>query len=159
MDTKDILIYESGDGGELALIGGDLAMGETLYFQVYLALFGGNVEENTKTRYLLNEERFDYWANTLIWKDSPTRQFNSNTERTLKEVALNSAGRLKVIQAVESDLSYLSNLLNSDVDAQIISVNKIRIIVNFTPKTNQQNKVLQLVYDNAKNEVIIEETI
>jgi hypothetical protein len=38
-------------------------------------------------------------------------------------------------------------------------VNKIRIIVNFTPKSNQENRVLQLVYDNAKNELLIEKTI
>jgi len=47
METKDILLYESGDGGEMSIQSNDLALAETLYMQVYLAMFGGNVEEAT----------------------------------------------------------------------------------------------------------------
>jgi hypothetical protein len=159
MDTKDILLYESGSGGEMSIASNDLVMGENLYQQVYLALFGGNVEANTKPDILLNEERFDWWGNALFFKDKPTRQFNSNTERTLLEVVLNSSGRLRIIQAVNDDLGYLSELLNSTVDVEFFNTNKIRIIVMFSPKTNQENKVLQLVYDNAKKELIIEKII
>jgi len=159
MDTKDILLYESGSGGEMSIASNDLVMGENLYQQVYLALFGGNIEANTKPDILLNEERFDWWGNTLFFKDKPTRQFNSNTERTLLDVVLNSSGRLRIIQAVNDDLVYLSELLNSTVDVEFFNTNKIRIIVMFSPKTNQENKVLQLVYDNAKNELIIEKII
>jgi len=159
MDTKDILLYESGSGGEMSIASNDLVMGENLYQQVYLALFGGNVEANTKPDILLNEERFDWWGNTLFFKDKPTRQFNSNTERTLLQVVLNSYGRLQLIQAIINDLTYLSELLNSTVDVEFFNTNKIRIIVMFSPKTNQENKVLQLVYDNAKNELIIEKII
>jgi len=159
MDTKDILLYESGSGGEMSIASNDLVLGENLYQQVYLALFGGNVEANTKPDILLNEERFDWWGNALFFKDKPTRQFNSNTERTLLEVVLNSSGRLRIIQAVNDDLVYLSDLLNSSVDVEFFNTNKIRIIVMFSPKTNQEDKVLQLVYDNAKNELIIEKII
>jgi len=159
MDTKDILLYESGSGGEMSIASNDLVMGENLYQQVYLALFGGNVEANTKPDILFNEERFDWWGNALFFKDKPTRQFNSNTERTLLDVVLNSSGRLRIIQAVNDDLAYLSELLNSTVDVEFFNENKIRIIVMFSPKTNQENKVLQLVYDNAKNELIIEKII
>jgi hypothetical protein len=38
----DITIFESGDGGDLALINDDLATIEGLTNQVYLAWFGGN---------------------------------------------------------------------------------------------------------------------
>lgn len=159
MDTKDILLFESGDGGEMAILSNDLVLTETLYQQVYLALFGGNVESNTKNDTLINEQRFDWWGNLLFFKETSSAQFNSNTERTLLEVVLNSSGRLKVIQAVNDDLVYLNDLLDYTVDVEFFGNDKIRIIVNFTPKGNQENKVLQLVYDNAKNEVIIEKTI
>lgn len=159
METKDVLIYESGDGGELEIINGDIATTEMLYQQVYIALFGGNVEQNTKTNFLLTEQRFDYWANALIWPTEPDLQYNSNTERVLNTTALNSSGRLDILRAVEQDLQYLNELLNFTADVELESTNRVRIIVTFQPKTNQEDKVLQLVYDNAKNEIIIEKVI
>ncbi len=159
MDTKDILLFENGDGGEMAIISNDLVLSEQLYQQVYLALFGGNIEANTKNDVLVSEQRFDWWGNALFFDETTNRQFNSNTERMLLNVALNSSGRLKIIQAVTDDLKYLSDLLDSNVDVQFFDTNKIRIIVVFKPKGNQEDKVLQFVYDNAKNELIIEKTI
>lgn len=159
METKDVLLYESGDGGELEIINGDIANTELLYQQVYIALFGGNVEQNTKTNFLINEERFDYWANSLLWEEQSILQFNSNTQRVLTTTALNSSGRLDILRAVEEDLSYLSALLTSSVDVMLIDSSKVRITVLFSPKGNQEDKVLQLVYDNAKNEIIIERII
>ena len=159
MDTKDILLYESGDGGEMSVMSDDLVLSETLYQQVYLALFGGNIEANTSNNTLITEERKDWWGNELIYKETPSKQFNSNTERTINNIALNSSGRLEVIRAVESDLQYLTTLLNYSVDVELININRMRIIVNFTPKDNLQDRVLVLVYDNARNELIIEQTI
>ena len=159
METKDILLFESGDGGEMAILNNDLELGQTLYQQVYLALFGGNLKANTRINNLVSEELFDWWGNALFFSETPVKQFNSNTERTLDSVSLNSSGRLTILQAVKDDLSYLSDLLNYSVDVELFGVNKIRIIVNFTQKTNQENKTLQLVYDNAKNELIIEKVI
>lgn len=159
MNTTDILLAETGDGGDFAILNNDLLLGESLYQQIYLALFGGNIEASTKVSYLESEERFDYWGNSLVWNDVKTKQFNSETERMLQNVALNSSGRLKIIQSVNKDLEYLKDVVNLTVDASILSVNKLRIIIEFTQLSNQQDKVLQLVYDNAKGELIIEKTI
>ena len=159
MNTKDINLHESGSGGEMDIVSNDLLMGEVLFQQVYLALFGGNVEANTIGNELVSEERFDYWANPLFFAEIPSKQFNSNTERELQKVVLNTAGRLRIIQVVNEDLSYLTILLNYDVDVQFVGTNLIRIIVNFTQKGSQENRVLQMVYDNAKGELIIEKTI
>jgi len=153
------MIFESGDGGEFAIQDGDLAMSETLFTQFYLAWFGGNVEGNTKSNVLINEERVDYWGNTLFWKETPSVQFNSNLERVLSGVVLNSAGRLEILQAAKDDIAYLSDVLTATVDVQLLGVDQVRISVKTIPKDNQQEKVLQLVYDNAKQELIIEKTI
>lgn len=159
MITKDINLHESGNGGEMAIVSNDLLMGESLFQQVYLSLFGGNVEAVTRGDELITEERLDWWGNSLFFSEIPTKQFNSITEKTINSVALNGQGRLSIINAVNEDLSYLTELLNYSIDVEILAVNKIRIIINFTPKSNQENRVLQLVYDNAKNELIIEKTI
>lgn len=159
MITKDINLHESGNGGEMAIVSNDLLIGESLFQQVYLALFGGNLEANTLGNELLTEERFDWWGNSLFFSENQNKQFNSNTEKTINNVALNSQGRLQILNAINEDLSYLNELLSYDVNVQLFEVNKIRIIINFIPKSNQENRVLQLVYDNAKNELLIEKTI
>jgi hypothetical protein len=95
----------------------------------------------------------------LAWKDTKTKQFNSETERTIQTVALNSSGRLTIIQAIEQDLNYLKTVADTNIEVEILGNSKIRITVTFSEKTNQQDKLLQLVYDNAKGEVIIEKII
>jgi phage gp46-like protein len=159
MNTTDIHLFETGSGGDFAIVNNDLLMVESLYQQIYLALFGGNIEASTKPSYLESEERFDYWGNSLIWNEVKTKQFNSETERTIQNVVLNSSGRLAILQAANNDLSYLQAVITFTVEVEIESVDRVRIIVTFTGKTNQQDKVLQLVYDNAKTEIIIERVI
>lgn len=159
MNTTDIHLFETGSGGDFAIVNNDLLMGESLYQQIYLALFGGNIEASTKPSYLASEERFDYWGNSLIWKDAKTKQFNSETERTLRNVALNSSGRLSILQAVNNDLDYLKGVVDFTVEVGIESVSRISITVSFSEKTNQQDKVLQMVWNNSKNEVIINKLI
>jgi phage gp46-like protein len=159
MNTTDIHLFETGTGGDFAILNDDLLMGETLHQQVYLALFGGNVEANTKASYLESEERFDYWGNSFVWTDVPTKQFNSETERVLGSVALNSSGRLSILQAASKDLDYLKNVINYTVDVSISSVSKMSISISFTEKSNQQNRLLQLVWDNSKKEVLINKII
>jgi phage gp46-like protein len=159
MSTTDIALYETGSGGDFSIVNNDLLMGETLYQQIYLALFGGNVQANTKPSYLASEDRYDYWGNQLVWKEAKTKQFNSETERTIQTTTLNSSGRLAIIQAINQDLEYLKAIVNLSIQVEIVSSHKIRIIVSFSGKTNQQDKLLQLVYDNSKKEVIIEKEI
>lgn len=159
MKTRDINIFESGDGGELIILNDDLLTGEALFNQVYLALFGGNYEQKTKINYIYGEERFDWWGNSLIFNQEPKKQFNSVTEKKLNEIVLNANGRLILIQTITDDLLFLSDLLNYKVDVLFFEINKIKIIVNFTSKLNQENRVLILIYNNAKNELIIEKTI
>ena len=159
MKTTDIHLFEDGSGGDFAILNDDLLMAETLYQQIYLALFGGNIEASTKVSYLESEERFDYWGNSLIWSDSKTKQFNSETERILGNVALNSSGRLSILQAVNTDLDYLKGVVNFTVEVAILNVSRLSITVSFTEKTNQQDRLLQMVWDNSKNEIIINKII
>ena len=129
MLTKDILLHETGSGGDFAIISNDLVLGDVLYQQLYLALFGGNLRASTKQTYLENEERFDYWGNGLVWPTNKARQFNSETERVLQEVVLNSSGRMKIIQAVKTDLAYLESMINFEVEVSLQSLNKISILI------------------------------
>jgi len=159
METKDILLFESGDGGEMLISSNDLCLTETILQQAYLAMFGGNLEANTTGNELESQERADYWANALLWSDFPSKQFNSNTERTLQTVALNSSGRLEIISAVESDLEYLNLVVNFSVEVSILSTSKVEIKILLSRKQNLEDKILVLVFDNAKNEIITQKII
>lgn len=103
----DLAIGESdNNGGDLKLLGKDLAVVNGMENQVYLALFGGNVEQNTPS-IITGAPTFDYWANNLLWPNRQDLQFNSNTERILNTTELSSAGRVTIENAVKSDLAYL----------------------------------------------------
>lgn len=105
---NDILIYESGNGGELQLISNDLATVDSLTNQVYLALFGGGD------------------ANWFGNADDININQNSTFEAVLKTVALNSAGLQILENAARADLSYLDNF---SVDCSLLAPNKLQISV------------------------------
>lgn len=154
MVTKDFLIYESGSGGELGLFDNGFSFVEKIYYQVYLRLFGGNVEASTKGNEPLNQIRQDWWGNSLFNPTKPSKQFNSSTERTLKNVALNSVGRVQINQSVEDDLKYFRNIAKLSVETLILDKNKVEIRVNMSQDKNASNSLLKLIWDNAKNEII-----
>jgi hypothetical protein len=157
--TKDLGLFESGDGGELSIINSDLNLTETLYQTIYLHLFGGNVEASTLGNEIDGQERFDYWANELLFSERQSKQFNSETEATLKNVTVNSSGRLRIKSAVENDLSFLKNIINFKVNIVILSTDKIKIEVIATEISNQAERIFQYIWDNAKDEVVISKTI
>jgi len=154
MNTKDFSIYESGNGGELVINNNDIVLSETLFNQVYLALFGGNIEAVTRGDEPINEERLDYWQNSLFYGENPAKQMNSETEALMANLELNSSGRLKLIQAVKNDLSYLSQLATITVDVFFTSENRVEILIKFD-KSDNSSDVFSFVYDNSRNEVII----
>lgn len=151
---RDLLIYETGDGGDLKVLNNDLALTTSLYNQVYLCLFGGNVEASTKGNELENEKRFDWWANDLL-----DLNFNSETERIINTVTLNPFGRLKILQAVKNDLKPIDLVANYTVEVILENVNRFKILINLTEKLNKQEKIIQILWDISKDEVILSEII
>jgi len=157
--SKDILLYENGTGGEMKVISNDIALVETLFTQVYLAFFGGNLAANTKGNELKEQERFDYWANSLLFQGKPKKQFNSNLERALATTVYNSYGRIEIENAAKKDLEVLSSVVNTSVSISIVSQNRIKIVVFLSGLKNGEESSLQFVWNNAKQEIIIEENI
>lgn len=159
METKDIMLYQTGSGGDMAVLNNDLVLGDVMFQQVHLALFGGNVKANTESSYIDTEERFDYWGNSLIWGNSKPEQFNSNTERTLRNVVLNSSGRLAILQAVNTDLEAIKGFVNYTASVSLVSTNSVKIAIELSSKTNVESKVLEIIFDNSKNELILQQKI
>lgn len=159
MITKDILLYESGDGGELFIDNSDIGLIEVLYNQVYLALFGGNVEASTIGNEPVGAIREDWWGNSLLFPTDTASQFNSQTERALNENVLNSIGRVNIERAVQADMQYLKSIANITQNVVILSTNKVQISVVLAMPSSQENKTFVFIWDNAKNELISNQII
>lgn len=85
----DLKLINTLDGGELVQSGNDFATVSGVENTVYLALFGGSK-----------------WVGNFL-TDKP---YQSETEKTLNTVTLNSDGRLQIEQAVNKDLQYLNDI-------------------------------------------------
>ena len=63
---NDLVIWETGNGGDAQLLGNDLATTDGLTNMPYLGWFGGNPGFITTGNELENEQRFDWWGNSLL---------------------------------------------------------------------------------------------
>lgn len=155
----DIALKSTGNGGDFILTGNDIETTSELYNQVYLALFGGNVEGSTKRDYAPGELRLDWFANSLLFNNDNKKQFNSSTEMELKNVSLTSAGRVRIEQAIKIDLAYISELGKTEVEVTLLSENRISIHVKLLEPSGENSQILTFIWDSARSEVIKTEII
>ncbi len=144
----DLELLETGGGGDLMRSGNDLSMVFSFENMPYLAMFGGNVEAVTDER-LPNEEAFDWWGNALLMPNDPSLQFNSYTENALNRVALNSAGRLIIEDAIKKDLDFMSPFAEISVSTSITGIDQLRIDITITQPDNLQEKRYIYIWDNG----------
>lgn len=109
---NDIDIREQGNGGDMTLRGNDLVGANGYENMPYLLMFGGHIPAPV-------DGDADWWGNFFIKDES--QKFKSNTERVLNTTPLNSAGRLKIEQAVIKDLKVISD----NVPGTIIKVSVV----------------------------------
>lgn len=147
---KDIKIFETGNGGSIELKGKDLVIVEGLHNMIYLALFGGNMI-STPSKRNINEQNFDFWANTFLKPDS-SLQFNSKTEKTLNDVALNSQGRQLIQNAVLYDLDFLKKYGTVTANVSITGPDKILIEINIQEPNNSEAKEFKFIWDGTKKD-------
>ena len=149
---SDLQLIESFDGGDLIQSGNDLSVIDGLQNMVYIALFGGNIKQSTKD-YDQNEERFDYWANDLLYDNITEIQYNSETERTLKDVALNSKGRLLIEQSVKKDLQFMQDFANIEVSVSIVGVDRVQITVVLKEPTELESNEFTYIWNATEGEL------
>lgn len=154
----DLELIETGDGGDIVKTAKDISVIYGLQNMPYLALFGGNIEASTDIRRLPNEQAYDYWANSLLFRDNSSIQYNSLTERTLHQVALTSAGRLQIEQAVLQDLQFMKAFTKVAVSVAIIATDKVRIGVKIQEPDNVEQKVFVFIWDATKRELVDKDT-
>lgn len=150
----DIALIESGNGGDLLLRGRDLLVYKGFENMIYLALFGGNVEANTGFR-AEGEQAFDWWGNKLFFAEKEGFYFNSDTERALQQVALNSAGRLFIERNVINDLAFLQQYAEVKVETRIISDDRLQIEIFLKELAGNNQRRVVFIFDPATGDIVI----
>lgn len=149
----DLKMIETGDGGDLVLLGNDLAQINGLQNMPYLGLFGGNVEASTSGPKIPDQQAFDWWGNNLLNPNQPAVQSNSTFERALSEIPLSSHGRLLLEQAVKKDLGFMSSFAGISVSASISVPDRIEVSIKIQEPNNKQSTELVFIWDGTKSEL------
>lgn len=149
----DLEMIETGDGGDIILLGNDLKVIEGFQNMPYLGMYGGNIEENTK-EFNVDEQRADFWGNSLLMFNESQIQYNSDTERLLNEIALNSSGRLLIEQTIKSDLKFMEEFSTVEVSASIVSPNRVQIKIKIQEPNNIESNEFTYIWDSTKFELI-----
>ena len=155
----DLALHETGNGGDIELRGNDMDTTGSIFNLIYMGLFGGNPAASTTGEELETEQRLDWWANGLLFQDAPDIQLNSTFEQTLKEVALNSSGRLEIAESAKADLKFLDEIAEISVDVQITDVDKVQITILAQEPDNLQEQAFIFIWDATKEELIESRTI
>ena len=129
---EDLLLTETGNGGDLVIRDNDLVLTSNLSNQIYLALFGGNIVDD-------NGEQFnEYWANVQLSDES---KYISQFERTLNEVVINSSGLQRLHEAANKDLEFLKKYVNYTLELSILNKDSISLYINIKAPNNVEDKV------------------
>jgi len=158
----DLVLFETGNGGDLNKTSNDLQITNGLFNQVYLALFGGNPEATNDpdtSDFLETQQRSDWWGNELLYPEQQNLHFNSSFERALNNTVLNSSGRLDLETAALEDLAFMRDFSDVSVEVQIIGVDKVKISVSLQEPGNLEQQEFQILWDGTKAETISDITI
>lgn len=124
----DIALVETGNGGDIVVIGKDLATVESIENMAYIACFGGNVGFPYR-KVDPKEERMFWWGNDFMEND-PSQQITSLLEDKLRTTPLTSSGRVAIEQTMYADLQFMLDFVDKIVvDVRIISDDILGILL------------------------------
>lgn len=150
----DIKLIETGNGGDIKLFGKDLELLQGFGNMIYLAMFGGNPGFSTPSNRVKAQQNFDWWGNSILMPNDPSLQFNSLTEYTLKTVALNSAGRIQIEQAIIKDLGFMRDFATIKVATAITGPDRLRITIQVIEPDNDQATDFVYIWDGTRQDLI-----
>ena len=151
----DIQLIDNGNGGDAIFTGADLKMIDGWQNMPYIGIVGGNLEANT-IDFKPTEQHFDWWGNSLLIPNNSSLQFNSNFERALNNLPINSASRLIIEQTVKSDLEFMEDFSTVKVNVSIIGVDRYSIYISVLELGNLESNEFIYLWDSTKNELTLQ---
>lgn len=150
----DLEVIETGNGGDFFKKTKDLSVVDGFESMPYLAMFGGNLLASTPTTRIATEQAMDWWGNSLLFPNDPGLQFNSETERALQNVSVNSSGRVFLEQAIKRDLGFMKPFAQIAIVVSILSDDKIGIGIALRKPSNLQQKEFIYIWDATRRELL-----
>jgi phage gp46-like protein len=128
MQEGDVKLFQTDDDGEITVEGGIVEMSGGLETAAYLAMFGGNEDDNGS-----DGSPLQYWGN-LDEEDSDSH-YRSETQHLLQSIPSTSGNLKRITEAAKRDLAFFisSGAASSvNVETTIPALNRISIICNIT---------------------------
>lgn len=122
---SDVYLYQTIDDGDINIDNGVVGISGGLATSVYLALFGGNKEDQQR-----KGDPFQWWGNAI--EADPDLTYRSETQYILRSLPLVPSSLRKLELAVLRDLDYLITKKVASsiaVSASVPSINKVLISI------------------------------
>jgi phage gp46-like protein len=122
----DVLIKQTLDGGAINIEGGLVEMTGSFESAFYLALFGGNKDDDGS-----QNSKHNWWGN--LTEENPDFHYRSKTQYLLRTLAPISGNLIKIEAAVKSDLNVFIKIGAVDtieVFAILVDVRRVEITIN-----------------------------
>lgn len=130
----DVFLFQTDNDGDIDDSTGDLALTSGLDVAAYLALFGGNVDDDGS-----QDTPYQYWGN--IDETSETRKYRSKTQNLLSTVPPIPANLGRIQDAASGDLSFfITEKIASSVDviASMPNLNRVSLSVTIRAEGFEQ---------------------
>ena len=125
MQQGDVKLFQTDDDGEIVVEGGIVEMSGGLETTAYLALFGGNEDDDGS-----QDNPKTWWGN--LDETEPARRYISRTQELLKSSPATSGNLRRVEEAVKQDLNFFltEKIANSvTASASIPALNRVKIVI------------------------------
>lgn len=124
---KDVRLFQTNDGGEIAIVNGQAVTADGLETAVYLSLFGGNEDDNGVDA----DNPAQWWGNFL--ETDPAYMYRSRTQNLIAGLAATDANLLRVEDAANADVAWLADIEVANdvtVEATAPGFNQLQLTVN-----------------------------
>jgi phage gp46-like protein len=148
----DLLLTYDNEGSNHEFKNNDLTLISGFQNMIYLALFGGNIEQSTQ-EFLTGEKRSDWWGNSLFMDRQPSIQFNSETERVLSTITVSTEKRSYLQSVVKQDLEVLRELGEISVFVSIPAIDSYKIEITIKEPQNSQSIQFAYIWNNTEKEM------
>lgn len=155
----DLLVIETGNGGDVVLNGNDLVTINGFENMPYIGMFGGNVEQSTTQNQTIiaGEQQLDWWGNSLLMFNNPIIQYNSTLESTLKKISITSSARETIKRAVVEDLKFIQSFGKLTVDVSITGIDRIHILIRIQQPNNIEVNEFLYIWNSTNEELSMPE--
>jgi len=127
----DVKLYQTDDGGDIAVEGGIVEMDGGLATMAYLCLFGGNEDDDG-----IRDNPLTWWGN--VGESDPDKQYRSETQYLLQSIPATTANLRRIEDAAARDLAALKRsgaAASVGVSVTMPGLNRVSIEANINGDT------------------------